>query len=325
MKLKIYFPTRDECSFHHEGNLYKKIKRELLFNSTQCEETLLPEVADAFIIQEESSFKEWRYIKKIKENNLIGPNLHKTYTINNADAAAGLFKGIYTSLAKNRFNPNIHGAIPFDVQNVKVLEFITKDRQEPRFSASWRGNITSNALRSKIFALHKKNTDFYLEESDRWFDYKENEKDRYVDIMRSSLFSLCPAGWAPATIRLYESMALGISPIIIADKFVLPIGPDWSSIALVIKESDINKIPEIVTKNLDRAVQMGSNAQAAWRKYFSNKTLPQYCANLLLDIITKRIGADTIGSEYRRWNSWSLWISNDWTIAQRLMNRVRRL
>ena len=325
MKIKLYFPTSDECSFHHEGNLYKKIKEELLFNSTRCEETHSAELADAFIIQEESSFKEWRYIKKIKENNLIGPNPHKTYTINNADAAAGLFKGIYTSLAKNRFNANIHGAIPFDVQNVKVLESITKIRQEPRFSASWRGNISSNVLRSKIFKLHGKNTDFHLEASERWFDYKEDEKERYVDLIRNACFSLCPAGWAPSTIRLYESMALGIAPVIIADKFVLPTGPDWDSIALIIKESEINKIPEIVNRNLERAKQMGLNAQAAWFQYFGKQTLAKYSANLLLDIILKRMDIDTRDSEYCRWNSWSLWISNDWTIAQRLMNRVRRL
>lgn len=74
---------------------------------------------------------------------------------------------------------------------------------------------------------------------------------RYNQVLSDSVFSLCPAGAGPNSIRLWESMAVGSIPVILSDSLVLPAIPDeessgnpaWEDAVLRHPENDLISLP----------------------------------------------------------------------------------
>ncbi len=62
---------------------------------------------------------------------------------------------------------------------------------------------------------------------------KVEDVDRYNEVISDSIFSLCPAGAGPNTLRLWESMAVGSIPVVISDRHELPQLPALHGSALV--------------------------------------------------------------------------------------------
>jgi hypothetical protein len=63
--------------------------------------------------------------------------------------------------------------------------------------------------------------------------HQDAQTHEYNRIITQSIFSLCPVGAGPNTIRLWESICLGSIPVIIADEFSIEdfvpshFGTDW--------------------------------------------------------------------------------------------------
>jgi len=61
--------------------------------------------------------------------------------------------------------------------------------------------------------------------------------ENFRKILRESVFSLCPSGTGPNSIRLWESIGLGSVPVILADTLALPGNPAlWQQAAVFCKE-----------------------------------------------------------------------------------------
>ena len=73
-------------------------------------------------------------------------------------------------------------------------------------------------------------------------------QEEYNNLLLESKYSLCPSGSGPNSIRLWESLAVGAIPIILADKLDLPQHKLWNKAVLHIKEKDIDKLGEILSK-----------------------------------------------------------------------------
>jgi hypothetical protein len=73
----------------------------------------------------------------------------------------------------------------------------------------------------------------------------------YTDILRKSVFSLCPCGSGPNTIRLWESIGSGTIPVILSDTFSPP-GPRslWEDAAIFCAEQEatIAELPRRLEK-----------------------------------------------------------------------------
>jgi hypothetical protein len=73
----------------------------------------------------------------------------------------------------------------------------------------------------------------------------------YLEIMKNTLFSLCPSGTGPNSIRLWESIEMGVIPVILAETYLPPGNIDmWEAAAIFCnedKESIIN-LPEKLKK-----------------------------------------------------------------------------
>lgn len=79
-------------------------------------------------------------------------------------------------------------------------------------------------------------------------ELQARNKAEYVEVISRSRFALCPRGAGPSTLRIWEAMAAGVIPVIIADDLRLPLGIDWNGCSIRIPEGDIGSIPKILSE-----------------------------------------------------------------------------
>jgi hypothetical protein len=326
--MRIYFLTSSDTDIAVQDTTFVDDIKKYIEDSTDHEVAADVQSADAIVLQESYSYKTPRYIKRLKQDTVIGRYADKIYTINIDDWATGLLKGIYTSLPKRRYQKQIHRLGPYSsFPNEAVLQRRNDPRQSPpSYLATWRGNIKSNpSLRKKLVSRYANASGFKVETTDSWANHGKDEKDHYVDLLLSGRFSLCPAGWAPVSYRIYESMALGVCPVILADEFVEPEGPNWKEISLRISEKDVPHLGKILQEHSSSYLELGDNARSAWETYFSPEKAAEYYADALLSCMDSNLASATISNEMARWNSFDMHWNNRWTFPQRLAVKVRHL
>lgn len=74
-----------------------------------------------------------------------------------------------------------------------------------------------------------------------------HRSDEFIDLMSRSIFSLCPSGTGPNSIRLWESIAMGSIPVILSDTHLLPGDRRlWEEAVIFCPESEdaILKLPD---------------------------------------------------------------------------------
>jgi hypothetical protein len=76
---------------------------------------------------------------------------------------------------------------------------------------------------------------------------------RYNRLLSDSVFSLCPAGAGPNTLRLWESLAVGSVPVLLGHNPWLPTGGtlapiDWDRIVLRVPDEQIGQLPAMLAR-----------------------------------------------------------------------------
>lgn len=320
--MNLFFATRENTLLADKESLILKCTKEAFFTDEQSQEVDSPDKADAIIMQEDSTtFKEFRYIDKMLNDPFVGKYYTKIYTINADDSATGLLRGLYTSMPYYRMNPMLHKAVPY-YNYTNQLVFTDKTVIKPTYLAAWYGNTKSNDLRKRLVKALQDNGHFSIKTSQSWYNHKEDEQKAYVDLIKDSKFSLCPAGWAPASPRIYESMVLGRCPVIIADKINLPKGPHWSDFSLFFPEKkSLAELETFLLNNEHRYEELGANAKEAWDTFFAGDKLKQYFANSLLSLI-RSTPVYTKEMELKRWRSFETYWNNKWAIPQRICRKL---
>jgi hypothetical protein len=84
--------------------------------------------------------------------------------------------------------------------------------------------------------------------------------------------------------RLFESMLLGVAPVIISDGWVFPHGPQWSSFSIVIQQRHVREIERIVCSHEASYEEMGRLARKAYDKYFAEPAYFNYVVSNCLAI-----------------------------------------
>lgn len=97
----------------------------------------------------------------------------------------------------------------------------------------------------------------------------ESASRQFRQVLNASLFSLCPSGSGPNSIRLWESIAYGAIPVLLADAY-LPPGDQrlWDAATVSCKETldDVKSLP-------DRLELLSKNPEAISRKRRALKAL----------------------------------------------------
>lgn len=324
--IALAFLTTDDTPLANKERATIDGVRAAMLARGDCRLASSPAVADAIILEEKFCYKNWRYIRELLADPIVGRYAHKVYTINRDDAATGLLKGIYTSMLRRRRRVGLHRAVHYAYwPNKGVLTGGAEPRPEPRYLATWSGNTKSNrALRGAMVDLLEENPAFCVEPTDSWLNHRPDEQARYVEMMRGGKFALCPAGWAAASFRIYESMALGICPVIIADQFYPPAGPDWRAVSIHIWERDLPELESILTEHAPTFEERGRKAREAWLRYFCPEVSMNYYAEQLMACIRPHLGAGDPRREVARWRSLRTHWENQWTLPQRFLAMLER-
>lgn len=281
------------------------------------------EEADALILVEPFSFKEWRHIKALKACPVLSRNAHRTYSVNFDDSASGLLRGAYAGLRRPRFNPAIHRAVPYH-RYPNTLITAPHATIVPDLLATYRGNPKSNPLRHKLLKRYEGHPRIHVESTASWMNHGSSEQQHYVDLLLRGKFALCPAGWAPVSFRIYEAMALGRCPVLLADDFMRPGFMDWDSFSLTVPQRSLADLPVLLEKEESRAASLGACARRVWEEHCSPSTVWTHIARSLVDCI-HAAPPTSQEAEVARWESLSMAWQNEWTIPQRIANKLRRL
>jgi hypothetical protein len=80
-----------------------------------------------------------------------------------------------------------------------------------------------------------------------------NQTESFKHILYNSVFALSPRGFGPASFRMYEAIQMQCIPIYISDEFWIPFTKyiEWDKMCLLIKEDEIETIPEKVDALLE--------------------------------------------------------------------------
>lgn len=108
-------------------------------------------------------------------------------------------------------------------------------------------------------------------DGDKFID--QDASAQFRDSLSNSLFSLCPSGTGPNSIRLWESLGAGTIPVILADSYAPPGNPAlWQAAAVVCRETPeaIRTLParlEQIAADPEALAKMRHAGQQLWALY----------------------------------------------------------
>jgi len=257
---------------------------------------------------------ELHYIDEVLENDLIGRFSKKCFSVSYRDVPIVFNRGIYESGQRNgargvltlgrvragsygvsgTFNPYAKAHCPsgMDYENKKYLfSFIGRD---------------SSSIRRKLFCQKFNRDGIVIEDSSDFALWSSRDADNidrrqkyYYGTLLHSKFSLCPRGIGTGSIRLFESMRCGVSPVIISDGWIPPKDRRWGDFSLTIPEKELDKLEEIVASHEGRYREMGMLARKVYEECFCENVYFNYIVKNCLDMMKMQLIPEAV--------YWKLW------------------
>ena len=127
-------------------------------------------------------------------------------------------------------------------------------------------------VREKIIQLFQGSENIYdTKDFNSWElnDDRDTYFKNFARISFQSKFILCPRGIGPSSYRLFESMKMGIAPVIISDEWIETNSIDWKSCSIRIQEKDVGEIYNILKSRENEYLELGINARKNYEKFMS--------------------------------------------------------
>lgn len=208
---------------------------------------------------------DWR-LSAIRRHPLVRDCRDRVMVYDERDHPWCGFPGVYVSMPRRHFEDRYQrawGYLPVQV---------TPAPRAPDLLFSFVGS-PSHACRRPLFDLRHSDAVVEMVTNFTFFDVNspgyEDRRTRYWEVLGRSRFVLCPRGQGDSSIRLYETLALGRVPVIIADDWVPPEGPDWSRFCLFWPEGRVAGLIEFLQRHDDSWEEMSCAAREAYSKFFA--------------------------------------------------------
>lgn len=242
------------------------------------------------------------FLHRVRKHELVRRYREKCFVVSERDFTFPFLPGIYTSVPKKWYRPNrMRAGFYLAMFPNPHVQHVPIDQTNPDFLFSFRGSFNGLTVREKLADLSSypvarivdTSTEAnYLREDapDTYDDPEQKEKlqRRYGNLLRNSKFILCPRGLAPSTVRIFETLKSGRIPVIIADNWVPPEGPNWQACSVKIPESEIQSIPERLQALENQAPGMAQRARETWERWFSPEVSFHRIVEWCLDIREQR-------------------------------------
>jgi hypothetical protein len=180
------------------------------------------------------------------------------------------YPGIYVSMPSRYFHEQWQVAAAY--YTLAPPPPFDEPADEPDLLFSFIGSRT-HSCRADIFTLSDPRA--HVEEVTGFVFYDSSSvrfaerRARFADVMRRSMFVLCPRGTGTSSIRMYECLASGRVPVIIADDWVAPRGPSWADFSIRWPEARMAALPAYLNSRAGEFEQMSIAASAAFQTWFA--------------------------------------------------------
>ena len=259
------------------------------------------EAADAILLTDAVGGP--RLAHALLEDRTIKAHWNKVFIHSEEARPFRLLPGLYTSLPLGAGDEEIARAIGYPCWTPNAMNLCIDQTaeappaREPDLLYSFIGR-RSHPVRDRLFeAAHPSGRTLVVDSTNIYRHFvggagsDADAQRRYVDIALRSRFALCPRGWATSTLRLYEMMALGVAPVILADRWVAPRGPGWERFALFVPERLAADLPRILSEREDEWRALGDAAFEAFREYFSPQRQFRTMTTALAELLPVSAGA----------------------------------
>jgi hypothetical protein len=181
------------------------------------------------------------------------------------------------------------------VPNLGIAQFAGREYPK-RYLYSFMGGSTSR-VRKHLFKIVKSGEDIFIEPThsyQHWScrggvcEQQQRYRDqlRYAEIMAASKFYLCPRGSGISSVRLFETMQMGVAPVILADGWIPPSHCDWS-FALFLRENQLAQLDSIIRSHQSEWHERGKAARAAYESHYSTAAAGKMVANDIKWLLTQ--------------------------------------
>jgi hypothetical protein len=249
-----------------------------------------PEEADVILFVDCHLLPPHPLLPAIRDHPLRTAHPHKTVIYDERDYPTLFMPGITVSMPSHSFSPRFQAAWAYySIEDPGVAV------QDPDLLFSFVGSA-SHPVRRDIYSLRHHRA--VVEEVNNFTFYDvtsphfEERRNRFREVMRRSKFVLCPRGQGASSIRLYETLAAGRVPVIIADHWTPPVGPRWSECSLLWPEHRVAELPRVLETLEPRFEQMGLAARYEYERWFHPTVAFHHLASLAGELVTRGAARD---------------------------------
>ena len=215
----------------------------------------------------------------------------KCFVFDQADHPLALLPGVYASIEKSWYDPRWTRS-GFYVHIDEEHRFHVQPWQEEMpYLFSFVGSCSNAPVRTRLRALDDPRGRVVDTSGQVTPAYTTGDADAirrlnqsYTDTVRESRFVLCPRGVGCSSQRIFEVMRMGRAPVILADEWVPPVGPEWERFSVTIPEADVLELPRLLASRESDAREMGIVARQQWERWFAPPVLFDTVADWCLDI-----------------------------------------
>jgi hypothetical protein len=224
---------------------------------------------------------DWR-LKAIRRHPLTRAFREKVMVYNECDQPWCALPGVYVNMPKRHFVTEHQRPWGYFVPPQNAAN------DAPDLLFSFVASDTA-ACRRPLFAL--KHPDAIVEEAHRFKFWDttstgfDERRARFRSTLARSRFVLCPRGNGTSSVRLYEALAVGAVPVVIADDWTPPAGPAWEKFSIRWPEGRVDGLTEMLEARDHEWPLMSKEARRVHDRYFSPEVYFHHVADLCADLL----------------------------------------
>ena len=269
----IGFPWATIIDKRYDLNIILKIIRPYIINNinninstyyTCCQHIYFRKLFDLFkLLNIKTVYSPHKIIGEDKINDIF-INPCPLYAANIEDPHRNnVFQNIDLLTIKRKYLYSFQGAYDKQCYLTDIREQIFNMKHPQKCYVKnigfWHyNNIVYSSLQNKDKELNENNIHI-------------NNTNEYNQLLLASRFSLCPSGSGPNSIRLWEALAIGSIPIVLADTLDLPNHELWDKAILRVKESNLHTLSDLLSSiDESKEKEMRSNCIELYNYFKSN-------------------------------------------------------
>ena len=206
----------------------------------------------------------------LREHPLVHRYPDRTFAYCDGDRPIPFVRGVYVSARQSRWHLGRVASAMYVSEWENEQVGMATDQRDLLFSFLGRSGVP---VRQRLLEHDWRRPDVMVQDTTPyrlWMDGHDRRRQwDYAETSRRSKFVICPRGAGAATMRLFEVMQMGVAPVVLSDRWLLPAGPRWNDFAVLVPECDVDRLDHILEGYGDRWRQMGRLARQEWLRWFS--------------------------------------------------------